>query len=82
MRTNVLFGHPLAVIVLMRNYLYPSLRHTVKVISRLLMDPTTFLAIHPQVQLLGLIWCKIGIFDTFLLLNFLNCLIYDTLDDL
>ena len=41
--------------------------HTVRVTSKLSMDPTNVIASYPQVWLLALIWCKIGIFRYFLL---------------
>ena len=46
------------------------------------MDPTNVIASDPQVWLLALIWCKIGIFDILLfIVKFLGCLFYDTLGD-
>ena len=57
----------------------PRLWQTVRVTSKLFMDPTNIIASDPQVWLLALKWH----FSTFchLLLNFLSCLFYDTLDD-
>ena len=40
----------------------PSLWHTVRATSKLLMDPTSVIASDPQVWLLAIICCKIGIF--------------------
>ena len=41
---------------------HPRLWHVVRVTSRLLMDQNDAIASDPQVGLLALIWCEIGIF--------------------
>ena len=45
----------------------PRLWHMVRVTSKLLMDPTDVIAADPEVWLLALIWCKIGIFRYFVI---------------
>ena len=45
-----------------KNLSNPKLWHTVMVTSKLLMDTTNVIASDPQVWLLALIWCQIGIF--------------------
>ena len=40
----------------------PKLWQTVRVTSKLFMDPTNVIPSDPQVWLLALKWCKIGIF--------------------
>ena len=45
----------------------PRLWQTVRVSSKLLMDPTNVIASDPQVWLLALIWCKIGNFRYFVI---------------
>ena len=58
----------------------PRLCNTVRVTSKLPMDPTNVIASDLQVWLLALIWCKIGFFWIFchLLLSFLGFLCHDT----
>ena len=50
----------------------PRLWHTVRVTSKLLMDPTNVIASDPQVWLLALIWCKIGIFRYFAIYRWIS----------
>ena len=45
----------------------PRLWQTVRVTSKLLMDPMNVITSDPQVWLLALIWCKIGIFRYFVI---------------